>query len=78
MYGEKLHETLCPQESSTDTIEFKKYFVIKPSTDFSKGRSKNYLLSQEREQGKKVKDEFIYSSDNNPHFLGISEIKKLN
>ena len=54
------------------TIEFKKYFVIKPSTDFSKA-SKNYLLSQ-KESKEKVKDEFIYSSDN-PHFLGISEKK---
>ena len=24
--GEKIHETLCPQESSRDTIEFKKVF----------------------------------------------------
>ncbi len=76
--GEKIHETLCPYESSRDTIEFKKYFVIRPSTDFSKGKSKNYLSSLEKEKGKIVSDNFIYSSDKNPHFLKINEIKKLN
>ena len=76
--GEKIYETLCPQESSGDTIEFKKYFIIKPSTDFSKGLSKNYFFSKEKEKGKKVDDEFVYNSDNNPHYLKISEIKKLN
>ena len=76
--GEKIHETLCPIESSRDTIEFKNYFLIRPSTDFSKGKSKNYLLSLEKEKGKLVSDDFIYSSDRNPHFLKISEIKKLN
>ena len=49
-----------------DTIEFSKYFTIKPSTDFSKGLSKNYFLSKEKEMGKKVDDEFVYNSDNNP------------
>ncbi len=76
--GEKIHETLCPQESSRDTIEFKKYFVIRPSTDFSRGKSKNYLLSAENEKGTNVTDDYIYSSDKNSHFLDISEIKKLN
>ena len=76
--GEKICETLCPQESSGDTIEFKKYFIIKPSNDFSKGVSKNYLISKEKEKGKKVDDGFVYNSDNNPHYLKISEIKKLN
>ena len=76
--GEKISETLCPMESAGDTIEFRKYFTIKPSTDFSKGLSKNYFFSKEKEMGKKVDDEFVYNSDNNPNYLNISEIKKLN
>ena len=76
--GEKIHETLCPIESSRDTIEFKNYFVIRPGTDFSKHQSENYLLSLEKEKGKLVSENFIYSSDQNPHFLKINEIKKLN
>ena len=34
--GEKIYETLCPLESSGDTIEFKKYFIIKPSMILAK------------------------------------------
>ena len=34
--GEKLHEVLCPAETYKDTIEFKKYFIIKPLIEFKK------------------------------------------
>ncbi len=74
--GEKIHETLCPSESSKDTIEFKKYFVIRPSTDFSRKKSSNYTLSKSGEKGKMVKENFFYSSDKNTHFLKPNEIKK--
>ena len=74
--GEKIHETLCPSESSKDTIEFKNYYVIRPSTDFSRNQSQNYFKNKNGEKGKKVKDNFIYSSDRNPNFLSIPQIKK--
>mgnify|MGYP000949288095 CR=1 FL=1 len=50
--GEKLHETLCPQENAKDTIEFKNYYLIKPSTDFTKGTTNNYQLNKKKEKGK--------------------------
>ena len=58
--GEKIHETLCPAESVFETIEFKKYFVIRPSVDFSNGINKNYTKSRNGELGKKVNENFIY------------------
>ena len=76
--GEKIHETLCPAESSYDTIEFKEYFIIKPSTDFLKNKSIDYLKNRLGEKGIKVRENFIYSSDNNPTFLTAAEIKKIN
>ncbi len=76
--GEKIHETLCPEDSARDTIEFKKYFIIRPNFDFSQGKSKNYMLSKSKEKGKEVANNFVYSSDKNPYFLSIAEIKKLN
>ena len=36
------------------------------------------MISKEKEKGKRVDDGFVYNSDNNPHYLKISEIKKLN
>ena len=34
-------------------------------------------MYKKKEKGKIVKSNFIYSSDNNPHFLNIKELKKL-
>jgi UDP-N-acetylglucosamine 4,6-dehydratase len=75
--GEKLHEVLCPAESSKETIEFKNYYLIKPSIDFTKGKTDNYKKNKRGERGKYVKNNFIYSSDTNKDFLSIKEIKKL-
>ena len=75
--GEKLHEVLCPADTYKDTIEFKKYFVIKPLIEFKKDFSKAYYLNKSGEKGKQVKNNFVYSSDLNPKFLSIEEIKKI-
>ena len=32
--GEKLHEIMCPRDSSHLTYEFKKYYLIKPDIIF--------------------------------------------
>ena len=78
--GEKLHEVLCPADSSRDTLEFKDYYLIKPSPhniDSTKDQSNNYKINKNNEKGKFVKSNFVYSSGANPHFLNIKEIKKL-
>ena len=75
--GEKLHEVLCPEDSARDTIEFKNYYLIRPSIDFTKGKTNNYKINKKNEKGKIVKSNFVYSSDTNPHFLNIKELKKL-
>ena len=74
--GEKLHEVLCPQESSIDTIEFKNYYLIRPY-GFRKSKIKKYQTNKNNEKGKFVDENFVYSSDTNPHFLNIGEIKKI-
>ena len=75
--GEKLHEVLCPEDSSRDTIEFKDYYLIRPSVDFTQGKSNNYKNSQNNEKGKIVKENFSYNSNTNSHFLNVAELKKL-
>ena len=74
--GEKLHEVLCPADSARDTLEFKKYFIIRPSTDFSKDKSDNYKKNKIGEKGKFVKQDFVYSSDTNIHFLKEKDLIK--
>ena len=75
--GEKLHEVLCPEDSAKDTIEFENYYLIRPPIDFTEGKNNNYKINKKGKKGKIVKSNFIYCSDNNPHFLSIKEIKKL-
>lgn len=75
--GEKLHEVLCPQDTYRETIEFKKYFIIKPLIDFKKDHSKKFYKNTSGENGKNVPDNFVYSSDSNPHFLSVKEIQKI-
>ena len=74
--GEKLHEVLCNNEEARNTIEFKNYFLIKPD-EIPLLQKINYLKSKNGENGKKVKDNFLYTSDSNPDFLKNKEIKKL-
>ena len=75
--GEKLHEVLCPIESARETLEFKNYYLIKPSIDFTKGKTENYEKNREGERGKYVKPDFIYSSDTNKNFLSTKDLKKI-
>ncbi len=75
--GEKIHEIMCPLESSKNTIEFQTYYCIEPSIKFT-NKKVNYLINKNKEKGKRVKETFEYSSETNPNFLKIKEIKKLN
>ena len=74
--GEKLHEVLCPEDSNRDTIEFKDYYLIRPSQDFTGGVTNRYQISKNNEKGKLVKSNFVYSSNTNSHFLTTKEIAK--
>lgn len=68
--GEKLHEVMITPEDSSHTYDYGDHYIIFPNFDwwdtslhFKKG-------------GKKVKDGFRYSSDENDHWLDVAEITK--
>lgn len=71
--GEKLHEVMCPEESSRQTIEFDDHYVIKPSIRFF-DRALRYELNSLGEEGVPVNDGFEYSSGTNPHFLSVEKL----
>ena len=75
--GEKIHEIMCPSDDSHRTIEFKKYFIITP-TILMRMKFEDYITSKDREKGKIVKPGYEYNSGNNPEFLSVKEIKKIN
>ena len=41
--GEKVHETMCPSDDSHLTIEYKDFYVIKPTISFFRSKQKNIL-----------------------------------
>ena len=73
--GEKLSEILCSKDEYFNTIEFKDYYVVKPSIKFF-DKDVNYLKSKEGEKGKIVAKNFEYSSSNNKEFLSVNDLKK--
>ena len=73
--GEKIHEILCPGDSSRHTLTFKDHFIIKPELLFF-GRTKDFTKNNLNESGKPVKLDFEYNSGNNPDFLTVDQIKK--
>ena len=74
--GEKLHEKMISVNESHLTLDFKNYYIIRPSIKFEK--TVNYSKNRTGEKGKKVKDNFEYTSDKNLNFLSINQIKKIN
>ncbi len=72
--GEKLSEILCSKDEYFNTIEFKDYYLVKPTIRFV-DKKINYKISKEGEKGKLVEKNFEYSSSNNKKFLSVKELK---
>jgi UDP-N-acetylglucosamine 4,6-dehydratase len=71
--GEKLDEVLFSKEESVNIIEFKNYFLLKPTINLN---NYDYEKSLKNENGKKLTKNYAYSSNINKTFLSQSDIKK--
>ncbi len=69
--GEKLHEVMITEEDSRTTYEYDDHYIIYPSFDWW-DLSKHF-----KEGGRKVKEGFRYSSDNNDKWLTVEELREL-
>jgi len=66
--GEKLHETMIPQDDARNCVEFDDYFVIKPQF--------YYFARRFSDDGSKpLPDGFEYTSKNNDWWLTTDELK---
>ena len=73
--GEKLHEEMITQTDSINTVEFKDYYVILPSTplwDIEK-----FINDSGPDKGKKLEYGFAYNSGENHDFLSVEKLKQL-
>ena len=74
--GEKLHEVMCPFDESSNVVEYKNFYVIRPSIKFNDFNF-DYLSTKLAEKGKKVKIDFEYRSDTNNQFLDKKKVQKM-
>ena len=70
--GEKLHETMVPEDDARMTIEYEDHFVIQPTHSF--WNQKDYMAGK---PGRLCPDGYRYSSEINEHFLNDDEIAAL-
>jgi len=73
--GEKLHEVMCPVESSHLTLEFDDHYVIKPTIEYS--YSVDYSCNALGELGIPVAQDFVYSSDLNQEWLTSTQLLEM-
>jgi len=73
--GEKLHEEMITVTDAINTIEFKDYFVILPST--KQWDVEKFRLESNSKPGKFCEDGFSYNSSKNDEFLTVEELKNL-
>jgi UDP-N-acetylglucosamine 4,6-dehydratase len=67
--GEKLHEQMIGAEDSNYTFEYPKHFKILPAIN-------DWGISPERiKDGKKVPEDFVYSSDNNTEWMSSADLQ---
>jgi len=67
--GEKLHEQMIGPEDAMYTYEYPEYYEILPSIN-------NWSHDPDRiKDGKKVPEDFLYSSDNNKDWMEIKELR---
>lgn len=74
--GEKLHESMWSIDETRSVLEFKDYYLIIPEIKFFDLTS-NYNIDRNRNKGKIVKKDFVYSSLSNKNFLNVHQIKKI-
>ena len=67
--GEKIHEQMIGEDDSYSTFEYPGYYKILPQiNEWGKDRKRI-------KNGKKVKEGFIYNSNNNSNWMTISQLK---
>jgi UDP-N-acetylglucosamine 4,6-dehydratase len=76
--GEKIKETMCPEDDSHLTYEFDDHFVIGPAITFYGRENNDYSLNALGESGQAVAKGASYNSEENPIFLSVDDIRVLN
>ena len=68
--GEKLHEVLITPDEARHAIDAGEVFVVLPEHSWWDAKGSNIM-------GRPVEDGFSYSSDNNPEWITVDELREL-
>jgi UDP-N-acetylglucosamine 4,6-dehydratase len=68
--GEKIHELMITRDDARQTLELDNFYVIQPQFNYWSHRST-------WSEGRKVSDDFEYSSETNPWRLSITEMQEM-
>jgi UDP-N-acetylglucosamine 4,6-dehydratase len=72
--GEKLHEVLIHEDEARSAVELDDRFVVLPAADIGFVRKVHAAWEA---KGKTLPSGFRYSSDNNPHWLTVDQIRSI-
>ena len=76
--GEKMHEEMITSSDSYNTLEYKDYYVILPSTrEFLSWKVEDFVKNKKNSICRKCKENFSYNSLQNDQYLNISQLKAL-
>jgi UDP-N-acetylglucosamine 4,6-dehydratase len=76
--GEKIHEEMITSSDSFNTLEYKDYYVILPSTtEFLSWKIEDFMKKKNNGHCKKCKENFSYNSLQNEKYLNIKELIEL-
>ncbi len=73
--GEKLHEVLIHEDEARTTVELEDMFVVLPTAleiGFARETNQKWIGA-----GRSLEDGFRYTSETNPQWLGVEEIREL-
>ena len=65
--GEKLHEQLISEDEARQTVELPDVYIVEPAHPWWSGR--------DHTEGKRLPDQFRYSSETNPEWLSIEQLQ---
>jgi UDP-N-acetylglucosamine 4,6-dehydratase len=74
--GEKLHETMVPEDDARNTFEYEDCYVIRSQAANGDGHS-NGNGQASANDGRRCPEGFRYSSDNNSRWLTVEELQQL-
>jgi UDP-N-acetylglucosamine 4,6-dehydratase len=76
--GEKMHEEMITTSDSYNTLEYKDYYVILPSTtEFLNWKIEDFVKNKKNGHPKKCKENFSYNSLQNNKYLSGKELVEL-